>query len=118
MQDLLRKKLSNLGARVIDLLRDWDLDGDGYVTQSEFRTALHKYKCPAKPCDIDAVYRSWDKDGSGTLSLIELFRVLRQGGATRLPGGWVAGRPARRPGGRLGLVIVTGFGFSPILQAQ
>ena len=70
---------------MLDLLKDWDRDGDGCISQYEFRSALQKYGCPATAADIGAVFDAWDSDRSGSLSLIELYRILRRGKRHPIP---------------------------------
>ena len=43
-------------ARVLDLFRSWDADGDGQVTKAEFSKGLTKLKMQVEPADIDALF--------------------------------------------------------------
>ncbi|KOO28565.1 calmodulin-like 5 [Chrysochromulina tobinii] len=64
-------------ARVLDLFREWDADGDGDVTLAEFRRAMPKLGLNVPQKDIDALFNEWDKDGGGALNLRELQKILR-----------------------------------------
>ena len=72
----LRGALMASGARVIDLFREWDADGDGKVTRAEFHRAMGLLRFGAPKAEIDVVFASWDPDGSGVLELKELERLL------------------------------------------
>ena len=73
----LRGALSATGARVIDLFREWDTDGDGKVTRAEFHRAMGLLRFSAPKAEIDVVFSSWDPDGSGVLQLKELQDSLK-----------------------------------------
>ena len=64
-------------ARVLDLFRDWDVDGDGEVSLQEFRRAMPALGLVVPQADIDSLFKSWDKDGGGALNLRELQKILR-----------------------------------------
>lgn len=66
-------------SRVIDLFRDWDVDGDGQVTMKEFRSALRTLGYDGPREEADALFRFLDKDGSGSMDFKEIHRALRQG---------------------------------------
>jgi len=74
----LRDALSKSSARVVDLFKDWDTDGNGKISREEFRKAmgLLGFSVPAE--DIDALFDSWDPDGSGLLSMGELDKQLSE----------------------------------------
>ena len=80
----LRDALSKSAARVIDLFREWDDDGNGKVSKKEFHKAmgLLQFNVPAE--DIDALFDSWDPDGSGLLTMDELQKELRRGSSIQL----------------------------------
>ena len=64
--------------RVLDMLREWDTDGNNTVDKKEFRKAVKAMGfdfCTKE--DIDAVFNSLDDDGSGTLEFKELNGQLR-----------------------------------------
>ena len=75
----LREKLAAQSARVLDLFRKWDIDGDGRVTKDEFAKALPDLGFrDASPAEIDELFRSFDQDGEGEISFRELHRMLRR----------------------------------------
>ena len=65
----LRDALSKNAVRVIDLFRDWDDDQSGNVSKKEFRKAMGQLGFEAHRKEIDALFDSWDPDGSGSLEL-------------------------------------------------
>ena len=67
--------LVKIGARIIDLLRNWDTDNDGKISRREFSMALRRYGCPAETKDVQALFDKWDKDGSNKIDLLELHQV-------------------------------------------
>jgi Ca2+-binding EF-hand superfamily protein len=62
--------------KVMEKFREWDTDGDGEVSLSEFQAAMPKLGIRAKWAEVDFVFRSWDDDGSGTLGFDELEAIL------------------------------------------
>ena len=50
-------------------------DGDGTVSKKEFRKAMPMLGLQVSKRDIDALFDSWDPDGSGQLELGELNKV-------------------------------------------
>lgn len=61
--------------------RFWDPKGDGSITVGDFRMqvrslGLTRGKVPNE--EIDATFAEWDADGSGTITMQELFEALRQ----------------------------------------
>jgi len=63
--------------RVMDLLREWDTNGDGEVDRKEFHKAMPLLGFEAPKAEIDALFDEWDTDGGGTLSFKELQRILK-----------------------------------------
>ena len=76
----LRSYLTANFSRVIDLLRQWDEDEDGYVDRSEFRKALPALGLAIDRHGADELYDSFDADGDGLITLEELSRQLRPHG--------------------------------------
>eukprot|EP00966_Prymnesium_polylepis_P135405 3130038-Prymnesium_polylepis.1 len=73
----LRKALSQNAVRVIDLFREWDENGDGQVSKAEFRRAMPMLGLDAPKIAVDGLFDSFDPDGSGTIDMKELQRMLR-----------------------------------------
>ena len=63
-------------AKVLDLFRSWDDDGDGTVTRAEFHKAMKELGLEVPAEAIDDIFSSWDKDGGGELTLRELTKIL------------------------------------------
>ena len=60
-----------------ELMRAWDLNGDGELNRVELRQAVRADLDPsATNVEIDALFRSFDADGSGKLDLTELQPCL------------------------------------------
>ena len=78
VQRRLRDELKARWARVIDLLRAWDTDGDGMVDRKEFLQAMRQLGMGDARAAIEGLFLSFDHDGSGLLSFSELHQALRQ----------------------------------------
>ena len=75
--------MCNRGA-IVDLFHSWDLDRDGVVSPSEFEAAMRELglrRESVSDATIQAMFRSWDRNGNGSLSIEELASVLN-GAAT------------------------------------
>lgn len=84
VSEQLRQALIEQTARVVDLFREWDTNGDGLITLDEFTGGIRKLGYAADDASIAALFRSWDVDGSGAISLRELNSILRRGGTVTL----------------------------------
>jgi len=73
-------------ARVLDLFRSWDSNGDGQVSRAEFHKAMPALGLEVPKKDIDELFSEWDADGGGNLAYGELVKILRK----RTPGGSTA----------------------------
>jgi hypothetical protein len=78
VQEQLRDALVANSLRVIDLFREWDEDGNGVISRSEFRRALPILGLRAAPQAINALFDEFDADGSGEISFRELNRLVRR----------------------------------------
>ena len=72
----LRAKLAQHVMRVIDLLRGWDADGDGIVSEPEFVKALRALGFKFKKEIAAQLFAEFDADGSGEVDLKELKRKI------------------------------------------
>jgi len=78
--------LKKNSARVLDLFRSWDTDGDGEVSRSEFHRAMPELGLEVPKRDIDELFDEWDKGGDGALNLKDLQRILAQANvASKMP---------------------------------
>jgi len=75
--------LRSQGGRVMDLFREWDIDGDGTITRKEFLKAMPRLGLEVSKDAINQLFDSWDPDGSGELNFKELQRILRGGGTAK-----------------------------------
>jgi len=78
VQEQLRDALVANSMRVIDLFREWDEDGNGMVDKGEFRKAMPMLGLHATREHIDALFDTFDSDGSGEIGFKELNRLLRR----------------------------------------
>ena len=74
----LRLHLATNHAKVLDLFREWDVDGGGTVRKVEMRRAVHSLGLEAPPSAIDALFESFDRDEGGGIRYKELCRELRR----------------------------------------
>ena len=81
VQQQLQRILLRSRARVMDLFREWDDDGSGTVTASEFHGALAALGYEAERPDVEALFELFDLDGSGKIDYGELHAALRDGAA-------------------------------------
>lgn len=68
-------------ARVIDLFRQMDENGDGEISREEFMTAFQEEDNIMEGLDVPtsacgALFDEWDADGSGTITFGELRKAL------------------------------------------
>ena len=75
-EQLMRLLQVNL-LRVCDLFRRWDVDGDGCIRNDEFFEAVWALGYEAPREETDALFESFDGDGSGTIEYAELHEMLR-----------------------------------------
>ena len=62
--------------RVRDVFQQLDDDENGKVDRAEFRKALREMGCQAPGASIDAVFKSFDLDGSKAIDYREMHRLL------------------------------------------
>jgi len=85
--------LRSAASRVLDLLREWDTDGDGEISRAEFHSAMVKMGLEAPKKDIDELFSEWDADGGGTLEYKELSKILTRAKSANI----AANAPAAAP---------------------
>ena len=83
---MLRAALSDSFARVIDIFREWDDDGNGSIDKREFRKVLPVLGVTIERAEADALFDSFDSDGSGSIDYTELNARLRAGADITLAG--------------------------------
>lgn len=72
----LRTQLQKHHVQFIDLMREWDADGDCAVSRDEFHRAIEHLGFQAPISEVDIVFDSFDGDKSGTLQFGELKQCL------------------------------------------
>ena len=84
--DSLKAALLRENERVMDFFRKLDVNKDGRVSASEFRSILPLFGPDPTftEDDLDVLFQSIDDDGSGSIGYQELNAVLRQGLQTKL----------------------------------
>ena len=65
-------------ARVMDLFRSWDADGDALISRTEFRQAVLVLGLDGvPPKQVDELFNELDKDGSGEISFNEMRDAIK-----------------------------------------
>ena len=64
--EALRATIRNNHARVTDLFKSWDEDGNGKVSKTEFRRAILALGFTATKDHIDLLFDQMDKDAAAT----------------------------------------------------
>lgn len=86
LREQLRNSLTRQHARILDLFKEWDIgSADGNITASEFEDGIRRLGWKGDSATVDALFREWDADGDGHLSLDEFNKILRHNGTVRLP---------------------------------
>ena len=74
--DKLRQWMHKNLLRVRDVFAQLDDDGNGRCDKTEFRKALRELGCHAPTAALDALFRSFDADGSKAIEYRELHNLL------------------------------------------
>jgi Ca2+-binding EF-hand superfamily protein len=63
------------------MFKRFDIDGDGYISLSDLRTACEKYNIPHNSADLHAVLSELDKDDNGCVNVSEFSKnyIVHQG---------------------------------------
>jgi len=72
----LKEALSKQAIRVLDLFRDWDTNGDGQITNKEFRKAMPALGMDLPVEVIDGLFDQYDSDKQGSIEFKELKKML------------------------------------------
>ena len=64
--------------KIGDVISKWDKSKDGDVSMDEFRNSVVEMGVEAPAEEIDALFRSLDDDGGGSLDLNELKPTLKR----------------------------------------
>ena len=68
----LKDALASNAAKVIDLFKWMDDDGNGLIARREFEQGLRSLGLDVPTSMINDLFYSWDSDGSGELSMREV----------------------------------------------
>jgi Ca2+-binding EF-hand superfamily protein/predicted esterase len=76
IKDQLVNILAEHSVKLVDLFREWDIDGDGVVDKKEFRQAVAGlgYDVPKK--DMDDLFDDLDEDRGGAIEFYEFKKAL------------------------------------------
>ena len=80
----LKNALKKVSAKILDLFRSWDSNGDGVITRAEFHKAMPELGLNVSRVLIDELFSSWQNDEDGELAFSELVRILRAPSITDL----------------------------------
>ena len=80
VHEQLRDALTQHNAKIIDLFREWDGDGDGALDKKDVRKALKALGYEAPREEFDAFFDSIDKDGSGSIDFEKFKKVFSDRG--------------------------------------
>ena len=91
---LLREGLRKNASRVSELFLRIDKDRSGSLSKAEFRKVKTIIGIDVSDAQLDALFDSWDPDGSGSLSLKELNQVIKRGAPAPAPKAPPATKPS------------------------
>mmetsp|Transcript_36996 Transcript_36996/g.92465 ORF Transcript_36996/g.92465 Transcript_36996/m.92465 type:complete len:382 (-) Transcript_36996:297-1442(-) len=58
---------------LLDLFAEWDVNGDGLISKKEWRKGVEAIGLKAPITEVNALFDSYDTDGSGTIELTEML---------------------------------------------
>ena len=64
-------------ARVLDLFREWDTNGDGEVSRKEFHEAMDHLGFEVPTAEVDKLFDEWDSGSKGSLGYKNLTKILK-----------------------------------------
>ena len=71
--------LGGQAARVIDLFKKWDKNGDGTISRPEFFRAMPVLGMVGNTAEeVDALFAAFDPSGDGEISFRELYRAIKR----------------------------------------
>lgn len=57
------------------VFKEFDVDGDGLITEVEFRFAMNAREDPVTGGEIDSIFGKADRDGDGKINLAEFLEA-------------------------------------------
>lgn len=75
-QDL-QRRLRKHWDRVMELFVQWDVNGDGHISETEFTKGLLALGIPAEPQSVDMLFSELERGPGGQVSFTELNRAIR-----------------------------------------
>jgi hypothetical protein len=77
LREDLQRRLRKHWTRVMDLFVQWDVNGDGYISQVEFIKGLLALGIPAEPQSVGMLFSELERGPGGQVSFTELNRAIR-----------------------------------------
>jgi len=93
VQEQIKNALRASSARVLDLFREWDENGDGEISRDEFRKAVASLGLTVPKKEVDILFDQWDSDGGGAIAYKEMTRILKKTRGHMLVEGVGGGKP-------------------------
>jgi Ca2+-binding EF-hand superfamily protein len=74
----IRRALAINAVRIMDLFREWDVDGDGLLTAEEFKQAMPLLGIHVAEEETRELFDTMDSDGDGIVTFKEFNRMMRR----------------------------------------
>lgn len=74
----LSAKLAARRVKILDMIKTWDADGNGQVSQDEFRKAIKRMSLAFSDEVIEALFNSLDEEGTGEIAITALEQALKK----------------------------------------